>query len=151
MSAGTRLTKLSVFSESVRAPLDAEWLLHLDPKAQLRERPDHLEATLGDAALDLYRLLPSGVAMTWGRHAVAKPEVEPFTFRETTRILMRPSFAEGEAFLLTLLHGRGAGAPPLEAVQASADDRRLRVGFTLAGRRTNIAWNIAGRSVALDP
>jgi beta-lactamase class A len=150
MSAGTRLTKLSVFSDSVRAPLDAEWLLHLDPKAQLRERPDHLEATLGDAALDLYRLLPSGLAMTWGRHAVAKPEVEPFTFRETTRVVVRPSFAGGEAFLLTLLHARSAGAPSLEGVEASRDGGSLRIHFTRQGRSTGIGWDLAGRTVALD-
>jgi beta-lactamase class A len=149
MSAGTRLTKLSVFSDSVRAPLTAEWLLHLDPKARVRERPGHLEATLGEASLDLHRLLPAGATMTWARHSVAKPEVEPFTFRETTRVVIRPAFAGGEAFLLTLLHSRAAVQPSLEDVEAAREGRRLRIRWTRQGRSTGIAWDLAGRTVEL--
>ena len=57
MPPGTRLTKMSVFSDTVKAPVEAEWLLHLDPKAAVRETLGGLEATQGGAALELHRLL----------------------------------------------------------------------------------------------
>ncbi|MFI5184352.1 MAG: DUF4962 domain-containing protein [Vicinamibacteria bacterium] len=151
MAAGTRITKMSVFSESVAVPLEAEWLLQLDPKAVVLERPDHLEASLGDAVLDIHSLLPGNGKPSWGRHPVAKPEVEPFTLRETTRVVLEPSFAGNRAFLLTLLHPRSAGALALEGVRASAEEGRLRVAFVREGKRTDIDWDLTARTVVLDP
>ncbi len=150
MSAGTRLTKLSVFSDSVRAPLEAEWLLHLDPTVEVREETDRLDARLGDAILALHRLIPAAGPIEWGRHKVAKPEAEPFTFRETTRVVLRPTFVGNDAFLLTLLQARDAAAAPLESVEASKDGDRLRIRFTRQGRATGIAWDLAGRTVLVD-
>jgi Domain of unknown function (DUF4962)/Heparinase II/III-like protein len=150
MSAGTRLTKLSVFSDSVRAPLEAEWLLHMDPAVEVRAQPDGLEARLGDAILALHRLLPDAATLDWGRHKVAKPEAEPFTFRETTRVVLRPTFVGNDAFLLTLLHARDAATAPLEIGEATRDGSRLRIRFTQQGRSTGIDWDLAGRTVALD-
>jgi hypothetical protein len=151
MPPGTRLTKLSVFSESVKVPAEAAWLLHLDPKADIRARPDGLEARLADASLDLRQLLPGNVPVEWERHAVAKPEAEPFTFRETTRVVVRPAFAGNEAFLLTLLHARAADARALKGLRASAEGGRVRVSFTREGRRIEIDWDLAGRTVGLGP
>src|SRR5262245_11007010 len=42
MAPGGRLVKMSVFGADVPAPRKAEWLLHLDPRAEIRERPDGL-------------------------------------------------------------------------------------------------------------
>jgi hypothetical protein len=151
MSAGTRLVKMSVFSETVEAPVEATWLLHLDPAARIAERPDGLAATLGEAALDLHRLLPEKARVDWGRHAVAKPEVEPFTFRETTRVAIRPPFVGNETFVLTLLHARDAAAPGLEHAQAAASGGRLQVRFILAGRETRVAWDLGKRTVVVEP
>jgi hypothetical protein len=149
MPPGTRLTKMSVFSDSVRSPLGAEWLLHLDPEAEIRQTQDGLEATLGGATLEVHRLLSDGQALTCGRHKVARPEVEPFTFRETTRVVVRPSFAGNEAFLLTLLRGRPAGRRSLEDVRAERRNRRLEIRFTEDGRGAAIDWDPAGRKVSL--
>jgi hypothetical protein len=151
MSAGTRLVKMSVFSETVRAPVEATWLLHLDPAARIAERPFGLAATLGEAALDVHRLLPEKAALEWGRHAVAKPEVEPFTFRETTRVAIHPVFAGNDAFLLTLLHARDASAPSLGRVSAAAEKGQVRVRFERAGRETRIDWDVGARAIALAP
>jgi acetyl esterase/lipase len=151
MSPGTRLTKMSVFSETVKAPVEAEWLLHLDPKAEVRRTADGLEATQGGAALELHRLFPEGSTLSWDRHAVARPEVEPFTFRETTRVVVRPAFSANEAFLLTLLRGRAAGGPALADVRAGRRNGPLEIRFTADGRTTAIGWDLAGRTVALGP
>jgi len=148
---GTRLTKMSVFSETVKTPLAAEWLLHLDPKAPVRGMPDGLEARLGGAALELHRLLPAEAPVAWECHAVAKPEAEPFTFRETTRVVIRPPFAGDEAFLLTLLRGRSASGRALADVRAERRDGHLEIHFTEEGRSTTIDWDLAGRTVALGP
>lgn len=150
MSAGTRLTKLSVFSDTVRAPLEAEWLLHLDPAVEVREHANGLEARLGEAILAVHRLLPAAGPIEWALHKVAKPEAEPFTFRETTRVVLRPTFVGNEAFLLTLLHARDAAAAPLEDVEASRDGERLRIRFTQRGHPGGITWDLAGRTVVLD-
>jgi hypothetical protein len=147
MAAGCRLTKMSIFSEEVKVPRSAEWLLHLDPNAEIRQRDDRLETVLGDAALDLYRLVPADAPVTWARHAVAKPEVEPFTFRETQRIAIRPPFSGDEAFLLTLLHARPARAPSLEAVKASVDSGHVQVGWSQGGRVAALDWDLARRAV----
>ena len=149
MPPGTRLTKMSVFSDTVKAPVEAEWLLHLDPKAAVRETRDGLEATQGGAVLELHRLLSEGQSLAWARHAVAKPEVEPFTFRETTRVVVRPAFAGGEAFLLTLLRGRSASGAALADVRAERTGDHLEIRFTEEGRVTTIDWDLARRTVAL--
>ena len=151
MAAGARLTKLSLFSATVKAPVEAEWLLHLDPKAEVRGTQDGLEARQGGAALELHRLLPGGSTLTWGRHAVAKPEAEPFTYRETTRVVVRPAFAANEAFLLTVLRGRSADAQPLANVRAERRDGRLEIRFAADGRTTRVEWDLGGRTVAIGP
>jgi len=151
LAPGTRLTKLSVFSETVKAPLGAEWLLHLDPKSAVRGTTDGLEAALGGAVLELHRLLPSAAPVTWERHAVARPEAEPFTFRETTRVVVRTPFVGNEACLVALLRGRSATGPPLADARASLEGGRLRIRFTTDGRPTEIDWNLADRTVALAP
>jgi acetyl esterase/lipase len=150
MPAGTRLTKMSVFSDAVKAPRGAEWLLHLDPKSEVRETRDGLEAALGGAVLEVHRLLPEGQALTWGPHEVARPEVEPFTFRETTRVAVRPSFDGNEAFLLTLLRGRSAAGRPLADLQAARRNGRLEIRFSEDGRVTAIAWDLARRAVSVS-
>jgi acetyl esterase/lipase len=148
---GTRLTKMSLFSETVKAPREAEWLLHLDPKAEVRGTPDGLEAAQGGAVLELHRLLAEGQSLTWNRHEVAKPEVEPFTFRETTRVVVRPPFAANKAFLLTLLRGRSASGHALTDVRAERRDGRLEIRFTEEGRSTAVDWDLAERTVAIRP
>jgi acetyl esterase/lipase len=147
---GTRLTKMSIFSDSVKGPMEAAWLLHLDPRAEVRRTEDGLEAALGGAVLELRRLLPAEATVAWERHAVAKPEVEPFTFRETTRVVVRPAFAAGEAFLLTVLRARSAGGAALAAVRAERRNGRLAIGYAEEGRSTAIDWDLARRTVALE-
>jgi hypothetical protein len=150
MPPGTRLTKMSILSETVKAPVEGEWLLHLDPKAEVRATPDGVEAAQGGAVLELHRLLSESSTLAWGRHPVAKPEVEPFTFRQTTRVVVRPVFTGSEAFLLTLLRGRPANANALTDVLAERRDGHLEIHFTEGVRTTTIDWDLAGRAVALD-
>jgi Heparinase II/III-like protein len=151
MSPGTRLTKLSVFSATAPSPMSAEWLLHLDPRAAVVQQTDGLEATLDAATLELHRLLADGSRLEWGSHAVAKPEVEPFTFRTTTRVRLRPRLVDGRGRVLTLLRGRRVTAARLADVSAEEGDDGLRIGFTREGRRIAVVWNIEKRSVALAP
>lgn len=151
MPPGTRLTKMSVFSETVKAPVEAEWLLHLDPKAEVRRTKDGLEAAQGGAVLEIHCLLSEGQTLAWARHKVAKPEAEPFTFRETTRVVVRPVFAGNEAFLLTLLRGRSAAGHALADVRAAERrNGRLEIRFTEEGRTTTIDWDLTRRKVSLE-
>jgi hypothetical protein len=140
---------MSIFSETVTAPLEAEWLLHLDPKAEVRETKDGLEAAQGNAVLELHRLLSGSSTLAWARHKVAKPEVEPFTFRQTTRVVVRPAFAGNEAFLLNLLRARPAAGRALADVEASRDGGRLRIRFAERGRATTIDWDLGRGTVTL--
>lgn len=151
MSEGTRLTKLSVFSERAPSPPSADWLLHLDPRAAVAAKPDGLEAVLGGAALELHRLLPDGGPLRWASHAVAKPEVEPFTFRTTTRVHVEPRLAVGSGRVLMLLRGRAKDAAPLTDVTAIDENGSLRIGFTREGRRVDLSWNLETRAVSLAP
>ena len=150
MAPGARLTKLSVFSDTVRSPLEAEWLLQLDPSSEVAVRADGLEAALAGAVLELHWPINDGSRIEWQRHAVAKPEVEPFTFRETNRVVVRPPFSGQDAFLLTLLRARGPGDSALSGVSARRDGARLRLAFTLGGTPTAVDWDLADFTVTLD-
>ncbi|HEY7515868.1 MAG TPA: hypothetical protein VIC87_15375, partial [Vicinamibacteria bacterium] len=149
MAPGCRVVKMSVFSPEVKTRREAEWLLHLDPKAEIRAFPERTEARLGAAALDLFRLAPEDASATWEAHAVAKPEAEPFTFRETRRLTIRPPFSGDETFLLVLLHARAADAPSLTDVTTERRPGGVRVGWSSEGRPTVLVWDLAGRRVGL--
>jgi hypothetical protein len=149
MAAGCRLVKLSVFSDEVAAPLKAEWLLQLDPKAELRQIGGRLEATLGGASLDLHRLAPSGGRLSWGLHDVAKPEIEPFTFRQTQRIVYEPPFSGYDATILTLLHARAASDPALTDVTVTLEGRRAQIGWSRNGARAALDWDLGSRTVVM--
>jgi acetyl esterase/lipase len=151
MPPGARLTKMSIFSETVKAPVEAEWLLQLDPKAEVRGTADGLEAEQDGAVLELHRLLCEGTTLAWDRHEVAKPEVEPFTFRETTRVVVRPAFSGTGALLLNLLRARPVPGRALADVAASRHGSRLGIRFSEPGRAITIDWDLALRKVSLHP
>jgi hypothetical protein len=129
--------------------LKAEWLLHLDPKAVLRQVGGRLEATLGNAALDVHRLAPAGGRLSWGLHHVAKPEVEPFTFRETQRVVYEPTFVGHAATIVTLLHARAANGPPLEGAKASLEGRRIHARWSRNHARATLDWDLDRRTVVI--
>ena len=149
MAPGCRIVKMSVFSDEVVVPLKAEWLLHLDPRAALRQVGERLEATLGDAALDVHRLAPAGGRSTFGLHDVAKPEVEPFTFRKTLRIVYEPPWTGHDVGILTMLASRGAGSPALEEVQGTLEGRSVRASWSRDGVHSRLDWNLETREVTL--
>src|SRR5262249_47596327 len=125
-------------------------LLHLDPRAEVRERPDGLDALQGDAALEVRRLVPADARLTVARHKVAKPEVEPFTFRETQRVVIEPPFAGDDAVVLTLLRVRARASAPLEVERAVFTGGRARVGWTRDSERVDIEWDLGARRVGLS-
>ena len=149
MAEGCRLVKMSVFSDQMTAPLKAEWLLHLDPKAAVREVSGRLEATLGDATLDLHRLAPEGGGLTWALHDVAKPEVEPFTFRKTQRVVYEPLFAGHDVTILTLLHARAANDPALDDAKGTLRGRKAHVAWSRHGTRVTLEWDLERRKVVI--
>jgi hypothetical protein len=149
MAPACRLVKMSVFSDEVTAPRQAQWLLHLDPKAALRELGGRLEATLGGASLDVYRLAPAGGRQSHGLHDVAKPEVEPFTFRKTLRIVYEPPWTGQDVGILTMLASRAARTPALEDVQGTLEGRRVRASWSRDGARSSLEWNLETREVTL--
>jgi hypothetical protein len=149
MAEGCRLVKMSIFSDQVTAPLKAEWLLHLDPKAAVRQVGGRLEATFGDASLDLHRLAPEGGRLTCALHDVAKPEVEPFTFRKTRRIVYEPPFAGHDLTILTLLHARAANDPALDDVKGTVEGGKAHVAWSQKGTRVTLDWDLGGRKVVI--
>ena len=150
MAPGCRLVKMSVFSHSIAAPRKAEWLLHLDPKAEVGERPLGLEVVQGRAALDLRVLVPSRALLSVGRHRVAKPEVEPFTFRETQRVVIEPPFVGDETTLITLLHVRPREAAPLEGATGRLEAGRARLSWSEGGEDVVVDWDLGARRVSLQ-
>jgi hypothetical protein len=104
---GTRITKMSVFSETVNDPADASWFLQLDAKSIIKQHPNGFKAILGNSTLELHKLFPKNATLTIEQHKVAKPEIEPFTPRETKRVLIKPVFDGDHAFLLNMLYARG--------------------------------------------
>ena len=149
MAAGARLVKMSVFSETVEAPRKAEWLLHLDPKAVLRQIGERLEATLGGASLDIHRLAPREGRLDFGLHDVAKPEVEPFTFRQTRRIRYEPPFEGQDLMMLTLLYARASSSPALDELIATLQGSHASVSWSRYGTRASLEWDLDRRTVKL--
>jgi hypothetical protein len=139
MAAECRLTKMTAFSDRVRVEREAQWLLHLDPRAEVARRGDRVEAALGGAVLDLYALRPGQNRLDWELFKIKKADVEPFTFRETKRIVILPEFEGGSALVLALMRARGSAEPALEGVKA-----------TVEGSRVRLTWKRLGKTVALD-
>jgi hypothetical protein len=150
MGPGGRLVKMSVFGAEVPAPRRAEWLLHLDPRAQVRERPLSLEAVQGGAALELRVLAPAEARLRVEAHKVAKPDVEPFTFRETRGVVIEPPFAGDETVLLTLLRVRASEAPGLEVEAAHYAGGRARAAWIEGSERIDVDWDLGARRVRLS-
>ncbi len=142
MAEGTRLIKLTAFSRQAPAPQKAEWLLQLDPRAEIQREFDRIQIALGGSFLDLYPLVPARCEIQWGLHPVKKPDSEPFTFRETRRITLDPPFAGDSTIVLVLLHPRLSQAGLLRAVKATFTGRHIEASWVAGGGRVMLDWDL---------
>ena len=150
MPVGTRITKMSVFSETVNAPVDASWLLHLDAKSVVKQYPKRLEATIKNSTLELYSLFPKDAVLSIEQHKVSKPEIEPFTPRETKRVLIKPVFDGNHAFLLNMLHARNVNERSIQNIKATKKENIFFISFIADGKETIIRWDIREHKIKLQ-
>lgn len=147
---GTRITKMSVFSETVTEPIDASWFLQLDSKSRIKQSRGHIAATLENATLEIHSLLPKKSVMQIEQHKVAKPEIEPFTPRETKRIVIKPVFKGEDAFLLNLIQGRAASGSSIGNIKTTKNGNTLNITFSLDDKQTIVDWDLKKNSVMLN-
>ncbi|MEA2063735.1 MAG: DUF4962 domain-containing protein [Gemmatimonadota bacterium] len=144
-----RVIKFSVFSDKVKTERKARWLLHFDPAAEVEQHGSRLvTATLGSAALDVHTLL-QGMGMGSVKvdtYDVKEARIEPFTFRQTRRLVLEPVFHNGKATLLSLLHARPADGPRLEGMGAGMSQAGIiKVHWELGGKKTELVWNLINK------
>ena len=149
MSEGSRLTKVSVFSESVKSRPEATWMLQLDPASKVSKVQDHLEAVLGNGALDIFNPLADKTQFEWNLHPIEKADAEPFTYRNTIRIDRHPVFKNNESFMLTLLNMRSADKKCPEGVHAEKQGEKLVIFYSIDGQRTKVSWDLKARLVQI--
>ncbi len=149
MARECRLVKMTAFSSVVEVPVKAEWLMQLDPKTEVEDLPGRRQVALGDARLDLYPLAPGQCPVRWELHKIKKP-VEPFTFRQTRRLILEPAFQGDATTLLNLIHTRKAVQPPLEKVKASLQGGKVEVAWTRHRQFFSLRWDLQQRTVALS-
>jgi hypothetical protein len=150
MANECRLVKLTAFSSSVEVPVKVQWLLHVDPRARAVVHEKSHEIAWGDAAFDVYPLLPVRSAAAWNLHSITKP-AEPFTFRQTRRLILEPAFEGDSVTLLNLLHLRKAAEAGLENTGASISGNTIEAHWTRGPQRFSLTWNLEQKTVKLLP
>jgi len=135
MGKGARLVKLSLYGPEIPAERDLSWLLHFEPDAVLTRYFTRIEASVGDAALDIYPLAPPRRNHSWGKYQV----IEGLNFKETVRLEIKPVFTDSSTTMLTLLHAREKNTPALEWLRGD-----------IYGNRVRLRWYRNRKSFVLD-
>jgi hypothetical protein len=149
MAKECRLVKLTAFSSTVEMPVKVQWLLQADPRAQVLVQGNHHEISMEDARLDLYPLLPAQSAAAWSLHTIQKPQ-EPFTFRQTRRLILEPAFEGESVTLLNLMHARKAAQPGLQETGAAMSGSTITAHWTRGSQKFTLTWDLRQRTVKLD-
>ena len=150
MAVGCRLVKMAAFSRQVVVPQGAEWLMHLDPGTEILREADRVQASLGSSRVDFYSLAPTLGGIYWDLHAVKKPNLEPFTFRQTRRIILKPAFTADSALVLVLIRPRPENLPPLKKVEATLKGHQISVRWVSGDRRVSVEWDLEERSAKIS-
>jgi hypothetical protein len=150
MANECRVVKLTAFSSTVEAPAKVQWLLNVDPRARTVTHEHRQEIAWDDAALDVHALLPARSAATWNLHAIKKP-AEPFTYRQTRRLIIEPAFEGESVTLLNLFHPRKATEAGLENAGASISGKTVEVHWTRGTQNFSLLWNLEQKTVNLIP
>jgi hypothetical protein len=150
MARECRLVKLTAFSSSVEVPMKVQWLMQVDPRAQAVAHGNRHEITMDDATLDLYPLLPGQSAAAWSLHSIQKPQ-EPFTFRQTRRLVLEPAFDGESVTLLNLIHTRKAAQAGLTDTGASNSGNTIEAHWTRGTQRFSLTWDLLRKKVGLVP
>ena len=142
---------MSAFSDQVKSAREAQWLLHFDPEAEIKHQgPVFLTATLGEAALEVYMLSekesPGAKVETY---EVKEADIEPFTFRQTKRLVRKPGFTGDRATVVTLMRTRPAKAGALQGVKSkiSADGGRIGFEWNRNGKPGGVSLNLREKAV----
>jgi len=149
MAPGCRMIKMAAFSEDVPARREVEWLLHLDPKARVTAGKNGLTAVQEGAALDVHCLTPLTGDLACETWQVKKADIEPFTYRQTTRVVESPRFEGDSALIVNLIHARDADGKRLSDLKFSREGGVLRLSWKLAGQAAGLDWDLDGRRVEL--
>ncbi|MBN2289946.1 MAG: DUF4962 domain-containing protein [Candidatus Glassbacteria bacterium] len=138
-----RIIKMSAFSDRMAAPREAQWLLHLDPAAEVKmDGPKLVTAVLKGAALDIHAVGGDKAPAAVELYEIKEARIEPFTFRQTRRLVRKPEFSGDRATLLTLIHARPSDAP------ASIADVQGEVSGD--GGRVSFRWSREQKPVTLE-
>ncbi|HUU28817.1 MAG TPA: DUF4962 domain-containing protein [archaeon] len=150
MAKACRLLKITAYSDRVPASRQAQWLLHFDTETELVREPSHITATLGGAALDLYPLAPARSPLSWDTFKIIRAEIEPFTLRETKRLVISPVFTDSTTTMLNLMHARSVSGPKLEGVKSELAEGKARITWRLGGKPVSVILDLEKREPVLE-
>ena len=147
MPHNCRLIRMTVHSEEVAFPREAQWLLHFDPEAEIVSESSHIMASLGEASLYLYSLLSTETGLSWEEFEIKNPHDR---FRQTKRLVISPSFNNGFTAIFALLHARGKDSPELKDLHSEINmDGLTSLGWDFEDRRISIDWDLGKREILL--
>ncbi len=149
MAPGARMIKLVAFSPDVPARREVQWLLHLDPKAQMTLQGRNISFVQNNAALDLYPLSPNAVSVECNPWQVKRAEIEPFTFRQTLRVAITPGFEGDSTLIVNLIHTRAADSGKIAGLTFNRDGAVAKLAWKLDSRAYSLDWDLNARKVTL--
>ena len=146
-----RLIRMTAYSEAAEDTRlnPADWLLHVDPEAEISEEGNRVVVRLGDACLDFFVLPSMNIqeGVSWEIWPVKEPHER---FRQTKRIFTSPRFSGGEAQVITALHARAKEAPAIQSFEMSTEGKKLMVvDFEIGDKTITVKWDLENKSVKL--
>ncbi|MFC1613661.1 DUF4962 domain-containing protein [Gemmatimonadota bacterium] len=148
---GYRIIKMSAFSDQVKSPREALWMLHFDHEAEIKQHGSgYLTATLGEAALEVYTFPEEEISdVSVEIYEVKEARIEPFTFRQTKRLAIKPEFSGDRATVVTLMRAGQAKAETLQGVKnkISADGEKITFEWNRDGKPGGVEMNLRAKTV----
>lgn len=149
-----RLIHMTAYSGEVAAPRQAQWLLHLEPQAEIESfgKSGKVTVSLGEASLDIHTVPSSGSVpqVEWDIWPIKNPHED---IPETKRLVVTPGFRGNDALVLVMLHARPGAGPPFEitssSVSMSEEKYQVELGWVHEAKKFSIAWDLIEKEVTM--
>ncbi|MBN2288145.1 MAG: DUF4962 domain-containing protein, partial [Candidatus Glassbacteria bacterium] len=145
MGEGAKLVKIMVSGSEVKAERDVQWLLHCDPETEFTRSFTRIEAAYGPVCLDIYPLAPPQRNHQWGVHQVKNGS----RMKQTQRLVIKPVFTDSTTTILTLLHARKGGSPPLDWLRGGLYRNVATVNWVRAGKAATLTFDLEKREIGI--
>ena len=141
-----RLIKMTAFSTEVTSDPTVEWLLHVDPLAEVNKNSGRFEASLGEAVLEVFpvigRVLPP--SEKWERFPILRPHER---IRETNRLVVPAKVDNSKAMNVVLLRARGKSEPGINRISANGDNGLINLSWEIKDKKTAFDWDLQNRKI----